>query len=243
MCEWRQELPCIWFSDAAERPFVLAHIYLVAKLLWSWILDAEARPYNWWLNFRGSSWTVLWRMMGSQRERLVLGSVKQWSWLQQVYGRNLCTDLHKQRFYFFNVLSNKKSSMFVDCRRICLPVFLIKIWSHLESSYRSRYAPTRGISADSILKSVMYNVLDAALQNLKVLSDASLRACAMRPQRFERGPIYGTGLWPLLKIVCQSEKGFQSKAADVSPREFIVVPRCRDPLCQKRGIISARCSR
>lgn len=240
MCEWRQELPCIWFSDAAERPFMLAHIYLVAKPLWSWILDAEARPYNWWLNFRGSSWTVLWRMMGSQRQRLVLGSVKQWSWLQQVYGRNLCTDLHKQRFCFLMSFPIRKAAWLWIAEG---SVFLLNIWRHLESSYRSRYAPMRGISADSILKSVMYNVLDAALQNLKVLSDASLRACATRPQRGEWGPIYGTGLWPLLKIVCQSEKGFQSKAADVSPREFIVVPQCRDPLCQKRGIIRAQCSR
>lgn len=184
MCEWRQELPCIWFSDAAERPFMLAHIYLVAKLLWSWILDAEARPYNWWLNFRGSSWTVLWRMMGSQQQRLVLGSVKQWSWLQQVYGRNLCTDLHKHRFCFLMSFPIRKAA----CLWIAEgSVFLLNIWRHLESSYCSRYAPTRGISADSILKSVMYNVLDAALQNLKVLSDASLRACAMRPQRGEVG--------------------------------------------------------
>lgn len=91
----------------------------------------------------------------------------------------------------------------------------------------------------------MYHVLDAALQNLKVLSDASLQACAMRPQHGEWGPVRGTGLWPPLKIVCQSEEGFQSKAPDVSLCccEFIVVPWCQDPLCQKRGIISARCSR
>lgn len=55
----------------------------------------------------------------------------------------------------FNLISNEKSSMSLDCRRIHLPIFLVNIWRHLEPSYPSRFAPTREISGDSDLDSAI----------------------------------------------------------------------------------------
>lgn len=77
----------------------------------------------------------------------------------------------------FNLLSNERSSTSVDCGRIHLAIVLVNIWRHFEPSYPSRFAPTREISGDSGLESAIYQVLDAALQNLKLLSDVSLQAC------------------------------------------------------------------
>lgn len=168
-----------------------------------------------------------------------------WPWLKHISCRNFWTDWTKVSIKSFSLLSKKKNSMFVDCRKNHLHVFLTSIWRHLELSYSSRSTVISDISWGSGLKSVMYLLLETSLQKWELVSDASLQAYAAWPQPGLWGATHVTGLCFPLKSLYKSEEGFQSKAAAVGlcPCKFVIVLWHWDPLYQERGIISARCSR
>lgn len=195
----------------------------VTTLLWSQILVAEVRPYNWWIS------------EGAPERCCGDGQALSWEgcclvlWSSDHVETWFC---QKLRQYFYNLLSKEKSGTVLDCGRINFPIFVINIWRHLELSHS--------------------RTNEGHLWRFRSwIANASCTGCSTsKPEAVEWCKCPGLGCvtmqWLVgsytwhralsLQIVCESEEGFWSKA-DVSPCtcESIVTPWHQAPLSGGRN--------